>query len=188
MLGDITAPEPGNKEDSEASVSEKSEAPGLPDKGALCKRGHRNGHCHHRAATKLAGLSPVSPIVCSSMFPARGLNESPGSESQAVARSGGSPRLLGKQSPPAEEWAPCEREGALPGRGWELQSPQLWDSSCAPGSSSPQPTRLGVGPLGKLRESLACSGRRRRVGHSDLLHVSLLAVSAVFGLAKRLFK
>lgn len=98
------------------------------------------------------------------MFPVRGLNKSSSSESQAVARSGGPPRLLGKQSPRgpsgAEEWAPCKREGALPGRGWELQSPQLWDSSCAPGSSSPQPTRLGVRPLGKLRESLACSGCR----------------------------
>lgn len=57
MLGDITAAEPGSKEESEANVSEeKSEALGLPNKGALCKC----GHCHHRTGTKLARLSPKS--------------------------------------------------------------------------------------------------------------------------------
>ena len=65
MLGDITAPEPGSKKDSEASVSEeKSEALGSPNKGALCKRGHGNGHCHRRTATKLAQLSPKSTSDC----------------------------------------------------------------------------------------------------------------------------
>lgn len=62
-----------------------------------------------------------------------------------MARSGGPPRLLGNRHPRApwggeggDEWAPGKREAALPGRrAGELQSPQLRDSSCAPGSGSP---------------------------------------------------
>lgn len=61
MLGDITASELGSQRVSEADVSEeKSEALGLPNKGALCKHGRGNGHCHHRTGTKLARLSPKS--------------------------------------------------------------------------------------------------------------------------------
>ena len=61
MLGDITAPQPGSKKVSEANVcEEKSEALGLPNKGALCRRGHGHGHRHHRTGTKLARLSPKS--------------------------------------------------------------------------------------------------------------------------------
>lgn len=65
MLSDITAPEePGTKKDSEASVAEKSEALGLPNKGALCKHGHGHGHCHHRTAAELARLSPKPISDC----------------------------------------------------------------------------------------------------------------------------
>lgn len=68
MLSDITAPEPGSKKDSEASAAEeKSEALGLPNKGALCERGHGHGHCRHRTATELARLSPKSISDCTQL-------------------------------------------------------------------------------------------------------------------------
>lgn len=103
MLGDITAPEPGSKRTSEANVSEeKSEALGLPNKGALCKCGHITA----TAATELEQSWPGFPQSRSLVlhnpivFPARGLSLPSGRESQAVlardlisACSGGPPRL-----------------------------------------------------------------------------------------------
>ena len=95
---------------SEAVSEEKSGALGLPNKGALCKRGHGNGHCHHRTGTKLARLPPESPSLVLHnpiVFPVRGLNISSGRESRAVlasglvvARSGGPPMLLGETVTP----------------------------------------------------------------------------------------
>lgn len=65
MLGDITAPEPGSKRTSEANVSEeKSEALGLPNKGALCKCGHVTA----TATTELEQSWPGSPLQSFSGF------------------------------------------------------------------------------------------------------------------------
>ena len=156
MLGDITAPQPGSKKVSEANVcEEKPEALGLPNKGALCRRGHGYGHHHRRTEQSWPGFPQSLSLVLYNliMFPFRGLSRSSSSECQAASvRHGlvvdcsgrrGALGLLGKQSSQGLSW------GARSGLQAERNSPawervgaaiaRRWGSSCAPGSNSRHP-------------------------------------------------
>lgn len=110
MLGDVTAPEPASKRTSEANVSEeKSEALGLPNKGALCKCGHITATATTELEQSWPGFPQSRSLVLHTpvVFPARGLSLPSCRESQAVlargllvARSGGPPRLPRKRAAP----------------------------------------------------------------------------------------
>lgn len=108
---------------SEANVcEEKSEALGLPNKGALCRRGHGHGHHHRRTEQSWPGFPQSLSLVLYNliMFPFRGLSRSSSSECQAASvrhglvvdcSGGGCPGAAGETVTPGpfmggKEWAP----------------------------------------------------------------------------------
>ena len=148
---------------------EKPEALGLPNKGALCRRGHGHGHHHRRTEQSWPGFPQSLSLVLYNliMFPFRGLSRSSSSECQAASvRHGlvvdcsgrrGALGLLGKQSSQGLSW------GARSGLQAERNSPawervgaaiaRRWGSSCAPGSNSLH-TRRGLTLLSSRAEGL----------------------------------
>lgn len=152
------------RERQRANVSEKkSEAQGLPNKGALCKCGHVTATATTELEQSWPGFPQSRSLVLHSpvVFPARGLSISAGRESRpclprglVVARSGGPPRLLGTNGHPQGPSARVEAQGrrnevALPGRGWELQVTRALGLQLRPRLQlPPNPPSLASGPWG----------------------------------------